>query len=215
MSERDEKLLKLVEKLSDPEEKFEEDELTSVLTKTYALCRVPPLQDPNIPYSTKNFEGAACEGEVNLSILLKLLDYIQFAKSRHSQQFNHVFLKYFFVTCLMAACEYCDGTWEWSSPAAASVSKKIMDKLCELFGCDTMPELFSNSSKNISGGQSCGSKEIPPWNALQPDILKGALQKLSDELNKDNWRQCPSLKMSYCWILWNLRVSRVPLLVYG
>lgn len=215
MSARDEKLLKLVEKLSDPGEKFGEDELTSLLTTTYTLCRVPPLQDPNVAYSTANFDGVANEAEVNLSILLKLLNYVRYAKSRHNQQFSHVFLKYLIVTSLMAACEYCDGTWEWSSPGAANMSKNITNELCELYGCNTLPELFANPSRDSSGRHSCGSKETPFRSNSRPDILKDTLQKLSAILKKDNWRQYPSLKMSYWWILRNIEVSRAVLLCYG
>lgn len=207
MSERDEKLLNLVEKLSNSDKKFGEDELTSMLTKNYTLCRVPPLQDPNVPYTTTDFEGVAREAEINLNLLLKLLKYVRFAKARHSQQFSHVLLKYSFVTCLMAACEYCDGTWEWSSPATASVSKKIMNELCEMFDCSSMEELFANSSKDLSGRQSCDGKETPFSSDSRPDILKAVLQKLSEMFKKDNWRQYPSLKMSYWWILRNIKVS--------
>lgn len=207
MSERDENLLKLLEKLSDPNEKLGEDELTSLLTKTYTLCQVPPLQDPNVSYSSTNFEGVAQEAEVNLSILLKFLNYVRLQKSRQSQQYSHMFLKYLIVTCLLAACEYCEGGWEWSSPAAARVSRKIMDQLCELFGCNTVPELLANSSRDLSGKQDCGSKEAPFASVSRSSILKPVLQKLSDELNKDNWRQHPSMKMSYWWILRNIGVS--------
>lgn len=214
MSEREEKLLKLLEKLSNPDEKFGEDELISLLTKTYTLCRVPPLQDPNVPYSTSDFDGVASEAENNLSILLKLLNYIAFSKNRHDQQFSHVFQKSFIVTCLLAACEYCDESWEWSSPAAASVSKKIMDLLCKLHDCNTMQEFFANS-RDLDGRQSCCSKQIPLVNESRPDILKATLQKLIDGWNKDNWKQYPSLKMSYSWILMNIGVSCVHVLWYG
>lgn len=208
MSARDEKLLSLVEKLNDHNEKLSEDELTSLLTKTYTLCRVPPLQDPNIPYSTADFEGIAREAEVNLTIVLKLLGYVKLQNSRNSQRFSHVFLKYLFVTCLMAACEYCDEEWEWSSPGAAHVSKNIINQVCELFDCNTMPELFNTSlPRDSSLRQSSGGKETPLSSDLRSDILKAILQKLSEELKKDNWRQCPSLKMSYWWILRNIRVS--------
>ncbi|MPC58524.1 TELO2-interacting protein 2 [Portunus trituberculatus] len=63
MSSRDEKNLKLVEKLSNTNEKLAEDELTSILTKTYDLCRVPPLPDPNVSYNAANFAGVASEAE--------------------------------------------------------------------------------------------------------------------------------------------------------
>lgn len=214
MPERNEKLLKLVEKLSNPDQKIGEDELTSMLMKTYSLCRVPPLQDPNVPYSITDFEGMASEAELNLNILLRLLNYFVFSKSRHNQQFSHVFQKSFIVTCLLAACEYCDESWEWSSPDAANVSKKIMDVLCELYDCNTMPELFANSSRDLSGRESCGSK-LALGSDSQPNILKATLQKLTDGWNKDNWKQYPSLKMSYYWILRNIGVSSVHVLWYG
>lgn len=205
MSARDEKLLRLVEKLNDPNEKLSEDELTSLLTKTYTLCRVPPLQDPNVPYSTADFEGIAREAEVNLTIVLKLLGCVRLQNGRNSQGFSHVFLKYLFVTCLMAACEYCDEEWEWSSPGAASISKNIVSQVCELFDCNTMPELFSaNSPRDSSLRQSSCGKETPLGSDLRSEILKAILQKLSEDLRKDNWRQRPSLKMSYWWILRNI-----------
>lgn len=207
MSTRDEKILKLVEKLSITEKKIDEDELTSVLTNTYALCRVPPLQDPNVPYSAADFTGVASEAEINLSIILKLLDCVCCAKNKHGQQLSHAFLRYTVVTCLLAACEYCDESYEWSSPAAANVSQKIMNKLCELHGCSDVTELLVYSQRDSFGKLSGDNNESGIANDTRQDFMKPTLQKLSEMLNKDNWKMYPSLKMSYWWILSRIGVS--------
>lgn len=201
MSARDEKILKLVEKLTITEKELDEDELTSVLTRTYTLCRVPPLQDPNVPYSVADFAGVASEAEINLSIMLKLLDRVCFAKSKHGQQLSHAFVRYTVVTCFLAACEYCDESYEWSSPAAANVSQKIMNKLCELYGCSAVTELLVYSQRNASGKQRIDDKESCITKDIQQDLMKPTLQRLSEIFNKDNWKIYPSLKMSYWWIL--------------
>ncbi|KAG0722461.1 TELO2-interacting protein 2 [Chionoecetes opilio] len=203
MSASDEKILKLVEKLSITDKKLDEDELTSILTKTYALCRVPALQEPNVPYSASDFQGVASEAEINLSIIWKLVDSVCLAKSRHGQQFSNAFLKYILVTCLLAACEYNDEDYEWSSPAAARTSKKIMGKLSELFDCSNVADLV-HSKGDSSGTQSSDNIENLIGKDNRQDFMKPTLQKLSEMLNKDNWKMYPSLKMSYWWILRNI-----------
>uniref|UniRef100_A0A0P4WN55 TELO2-interacting protein 2 n=1 Tax=Scylla olivacea TaxID=85551 RepID=A0A0P4WN55_SCYOL len=201
MSSRDEKILELVEKLSNTDKKLDEDELTSILTKTYTLCQVPPLPDPNVPYSAADFAGVASEAEINLSIVLKLLNCVSVARSKHNQQFSHGFVRYIVVTCLLAACEYCDQSYEWSSSEAADVSRKIMNKLCDLCGCGAVTDLL-NPQRNSAETQSCGNKGFLVKDTSQ-DFMKSTLQRLSEMLNKSNWRMYPSLKMTYWWILRN------------
>ena len=212
MSERDEKILKLIEKLTNTDEKVDEDELTSILTKTYALCRVPPLQDPNVSYSIADFEGVASEAEINLCIMLKLLDSVEFARSKHGQQLSHAFLRYTVVTCLLAACEYWDESYEWSSLEAANVSKKIMNKLCELYGRSSVTELLVNSQGDSSEELNGDNKRSYIIKDTGQDFMKPTLQKLSQMLTKENWRIYPSLKMSYWWILKSIGVSGMPFL---
>lgn len=205
MSSRDEKNLELVEKLSNTNEKVNEDELTSILTKSYTLCRVPPLPDPNVAYSAANFADVASEAEINLSIVLKLLNYVFVARSKHGQQFSHGFVKYTVVTCFMAACEYCDQSYEWSSPEAADVSRKIMNKLCDLCGCGSVTDLL-NPKRNSAETQNHDNESVLVKDSSQ-DFMKPILQRLSETLNKKNWRMYPSLKMTYWWILRNTSVS--------
>ncbi|XP_045132086.1 TELO2-interacting protein 2-like isoform X2 [Portunus trituberculatus] len=201
MSSRDEKNLKLVEKLSNTNEKLAEDELTSILTKTYDLCRVPPLPDPNVSYNAANFAGVASEAEVSLSIVLKLLNYVTVVKKKHSQQFSQGFVRNIVVSCFLVACEYCDQSYEWSSPEAADVSRKIMNKLCDLCGCGAVTDLL-NSRRDSAETQNHDDKHVLVKDGSQ-SFMKSILQRLSEMLNKSNWRMYPSLKMTYWWILRN------------
>lgn len=193
--------MELVEKLSNTDKKFDEDELTSILTKTYASSRVPPLPDPNVSHSATDFAGVASEAEVNLNIVLKLLNCVSVARNKNSQQFSHGFVRYIVVTCLLAACEYCDQSYEWSSPEAADVSRKIMNKLCDLCGCGAVTDLL-NPQRYATETQSHGNKCDLVKDTSQ-DFMKPTLQRLSEMLNKSNWRMYPSLKMTYWWILRN------------
>lgn len=188
-----EKILALVERLNG-NDLVSEDEITSFIRLETSECQVPRLPNADIPYSAEDFVGVARKAEIHLSIIIKILDYIQREKEK-SRQFSPTFLRNTSMCCFLAACEYAEEQWEWSDSKAAQVSMKVIERIYKLHGCSSVKEFLT-----CNPNQNCGK-------STEGRYIKHILQRLSEMLMKSSWRSYPGLKMSYWTILHYLDVS--------
>ncbi|KAK8728458.1 hypothetical protein OTU49_009317, partial [Cherax quadricarinatus] len=196
-------LLNLLEKLNISESQVSEDELSSTITYIIKACRVPPLQNKDVPYTASDFEGVANNAEIQLNVILKIIEKICFAK-RHEQHFTPLFIRNVVVNCLLVACEFIDENWEWCNKITAAASANVITKLCDVCNCKSAQQLLNCSPTETvdKSSHNNGTPVAEKENALY--YIKFILQKFSELFNKNNWKLYPSLKMSYWWILQHL-----------
>lgn len=194
------KLLKLLERLEIHEGQVCEDEVLSTVNSVSEECRVPSLTDPHVPHTTQNFEGVADNAEIHLSVILKILDSIRKAKER-GQKFSPLFTRQIVVQCFLASCEYVCSDWDWSNERTADKCENIMKDLCKLCDCKSVSTLLNGESSHANPSEMFHTPES------EITYVQPVLQKLSEMLNKSNWKTYPALKMSYWWILQHIDVS--------
>ncbi|KAG7158711.1 TELO2-interacting protein 2-like [Homarus americanus] len=207
-SVQNEKLLDFLESLNITKNQVCEDELTSTVTYVVKACHVPPLQNPNVPYTASDFESVANNAEIQLSVILRILDRIYSAK-KGGQKFSPVFTRNVVVSCFLVACEYIDENWEWGSKKTANTSESVMNKLCEVCNCRSVQTFLTHTSTDTAGRSSTENDMNAVEKEKEVFYLKYILQRLSEMLNKNNWKIYPALKMSYVWILHNIRREHV------
>ncbi|XP_069182953.1 TELO2-interacting protein 2-like [Procambarus clarkii] len=193
------KLLNLLERLNISGSQVCEDELTSIITYVIEACRVPPLQNVDLPYTELDFEGVANNAEIQLNVVIQIIQKIYSVK-KQGYHFSHLFIRNAVVNCFLVACEFSDENWEWVNKKAASASKNVMNKLCEVCQCKSVRELLNGEFTDTSE-RSYQNSGTSLENEKEISYIKFILQAFSGIFNKNNWKTYPSLKMSYWKIL--------------